>query len=235
MAIPIGRFLELHWSDLALYKKCPRCLWLTFHQVFKRPEEPWPTGQTRLRAELMRRLESCRKHRSGLVPFLYQHPFLELPGRLAAPALMRVLRVGLEWEYPRLNASLSAKFDDCAFLRGKLVPLSHTIIGYEREEEPQIKKMQFQVWALLLQKGNYTASSSGYLFEYVPQPIRQPRYRSRHGSAVRFELRVVDWRKIKLQPRRAEQLFGQVVKFLRYESCPKKGCGWCRWVRTPKV
>jgi len=218
---------KLSPSTLNLMHECPRCFWLTEHELWTRPAGIFPSLPSGMDAVLKAHFDKFMEQ-GKLPPELCKPEYAEDCKNLKLfddPALLkewRNARRGLWFEDEQGNV-LHGGLDNLLVNKqnDKLVVLDYKTRGFPlKEDTHEHYQNQLDIYAWLLEKMGYKVEGFAYLLFYHPKEVLVT------GEVV-FN---TDLKRMPVSPGNAEQLFKKALKMLG-GKCPEKSCEWCKNVK----
>ncbi len=209
---------KLSPSSLSLMKECPRCFWLTQHNVWKRPAGIFPSlpsGMDKILKEHFNKFmekgelppELCNNKHCKDMKLFNDHTLL---------AIWRSNFKGIQWIDKQGNI-LKGAVDNILMKGKKLIVLDYKTRGYElKEDTAEHYQDQLDIYNFLLRKAGYGTEDFAFLLFYVPKEVLET------GEVV-FDTTLV---KMNINVNNAEKIFNSAIKLLN-STCPKEGCEWC--------
>jgi len=209
---------KLSPSALTLMNECPRCFWLTQHNVWKRPSAPFPQLPNGMDRVL--KIHFDKFMRKGLLP-----PELKDNGDTKGMLLFddeklltewRNSRKGLWFEDDKGNV-LHGGVDNILIKEKKLIVLDYKTKGSSAKEDAhKFNQHQLDIYNFLLRSMGYKTEDYSFLLFYSPSEVLET------GEVI-FH---TELRKVKTSIKDGEKLFQDAIKLLNSE-CPDKHCVWC--------
>lgn len=208
---------KLSPSALNLMGECPRCFWLTKHEVWKRPAGIFPSLPSGMDRILKKHFDRFRD-KGTLPPELMENGCKDCK-LFNEDKLLKIWQSnfkGIRWEDKNGNILFGAV--DNILVRGKkLIVLDYKTRGYALKEDTAAHyQNQLDIYNFLLRKNGYQTEDFGYLLFYVPDDV------TKTGEVI-FDTKLV---KMKISVKNAEHIFQNAIKLLN-SNCPKKTCEWC--------
>jgi len=205
-------------SALNLMLECPRCFWLSKHNVWKRPEGimmSLPSGMDKI---LKIHFDKFRD-KGVLPPELCNHEHCEDMKLFNDAELLKEWRSnfkGIRWEDEQGNVFFGA-VDNILVKGKKLIVLDYKTRGYAlKEDTADLYQKQLDIYNFLLRKNGYETEDYSFLLFYVPKEVTTT------GEVI-FDTTLV---KRKVSIKNAEILFTNALELLNGD-CPQNGCNWC--------
>lgn len=209
---------KLSPSSLSLMEECPRCFWLTQHNVWKRPQGIFPSlpsGMDRILKEHFNKF----MEKGELPPELRENGHTKDMALFNNHALLVIWRSnfkGIRWEDENGNI-LRGAVDNILMKGKKLIVLDYKTRGYAlKEDTAKHYQNQLDIYNFLLRKEGYDTEDYAFLLFYVPKEV------TKTGEVI-FDTELV---KMKISVKNAEKIFNEAIKLLNSE-CPNEGCQWC--------
>ena len=214
---------KLSPSSLSLMKECPRCFWLTQHNVWKRPAGIFPSlpsGMDKILKEHFNKFmekgelppELCNNKHCKDMKLFNDHTLL---------AIWRSNFKGIQWIDKQGNI-LKGAVDNILMKGKKLIVLDYKTRGYElKEDTAEHYQDQLDIYNFLLRKAGYGTEDFAFLLFYVPKEVLET------GEVV-FDTTLV---KMNINVNNAEKIFNNAIKLLN-STCPKEGCEWCKLIKN---
>lgn len=212
---------KLSPSSLGLFKECPRCFWLTKHEVWKRPQGPFPQLPNGMDRVLKQHFDKFMR-REMLPPELCDHEHctnMKLFDDEKLLAEWRNAKKGLWFEDKDENV-LHGGIDNLLVKGNKFIVLDYKTKGSPAKEDAhEYNQHQLDIYNFILRKMGHETEDYGFLLFYSPSEVLET------GEVV-FH---TELRKVKTSVKDAEDLFRSAIKLLN-DACPKKSCVWCEKV-----
>ena len=209
---------KLSPSSLSLMEECPRCFWLTHHNIWKRPQGIFPSlpsGMDKILKEHFNRFRDKN----------------ELPPEICKNNHCRNLRLfddreklkiwqnnfkGIRYEDGEGNV-LHGAVDNILVNGKKLIVLDYKTRGYAlKEDTHEHYQNQLDIYNFLLRKNGYDTEDYSFLLFYIPNKVNNT------GEVV-FDTNLV---KVKTNSSNGEKVFKKGLRLLN-EEIPKERCEWC--------
>ena len=199
-------------------KECPRCFWLTFHKIWKRPEGIFPSlpsGMDKILKEHFNKFMA-----KGLLPpelcNIRECKDMKLFDDQELLAIWRSNFKGITYEDNEGNI-LKGAVDNILMKGKKLIVLDYKTRGYAlKEDTAEHYQDQLDIYNFLLRKGGYQTEDYAFLLFYVPKEITDT------GEII-FDKELV---KMKINVKNAENIWKKALEVLNCD-CPKESCEWC--------
>jgi len=211
---------KLSPSSLSLLEECPRCFWLTQHQVWKRPSGIFPSLPSGMDKILKEHFD--RHMEKGILPVELCESECKKDGcRLFDDReklkIWRSNFKGIGWKDKKGNI-LHGAVDNILVKGKKLIVLDYKTRGYPtKEDTAEHYQNQLDIYNFLLRKNGYNTENYAFLLFYVPNQVLPT------GEVI-FD---TELKKMKTSVKNAENIFNKAIKLLN-EKCPKKFCEWCK-------
>ncbi len=209
---------KLSPSSLGLMNECPRCFWLTKHELWKRPSGPFPQLPNGMDRVLKQHFDKFM--RKGLLPpELCNHNHCEDMKLFDDEKLLKDWRNAFKglWYEDKDGNILHGGVDNLLMKGKKLIVLDYKTKGSPAKEDAhKHNQHQLDIYNFLLRKMGYETEDYGFLLFYSPSEVLET------GEVV-FH---TELRKVKTSIKDGEELFKSAVKMLNGD-CPKKSCEWC--------
>ncbi|MFA5019873.1 MAG: PD-(D/E)XK nuclease family protein [Candidatus Pacearchaeota archaeon] len=216
---------KLSPSSISLMKECPRCFWLSEHDVWKRPNGIFPSLPSGMDGILKKHFDKFMKN--GKLP-------PEICGNSECKNLKLFDNKELLEEWRNSRKGLWFKDDNGNILHGgidnmlvnsvndKLIVLDYKTRGYPcKEDTHEHYRDQLNFYNFLLRKNGYETEDYAFLLFYVPKEVLET------GEVI-FDTTL---KKISVDIDNAEKLFNNALVLLE-STCPKQCCEWCNGVKT---
>ena len=214
---------KLSPSTLSLMKECPRCFWLTNHEIWQRPSGIFPSLPSGMDLILKKHFDKFMEQ-NKLPPELCNQANCEECKNLKLfddkklLAEWRNSRKGLWFEDSQGNI-LHGGIDNMLInkLNNKLIILDYKTRGFPlKDDTHEHYQDQLDIYAWLLKQMNREVEDFAYLLFYYPKEVQET------GEVV-FETQL---KKMKLSTTNAKKLWQGALKLLGGD-CPEKSCEWC--------
>ena len=199
-------------------KECPRCFWLTQHNVWKRPAGIFPSLPSGMDRILKIHFDKFRD--KGQLP-----PELCSNGECSRMKLFddkEKLKVwqnnwkGISFKDKNGN-ELHGAVDNLLTKGKKIVVLDYKTRGYPcKEDTHEHYKNQLDIYNFLLRKNGHQTEDFAFLLFYIPKEVMST------GEVI-FD---TELKKLKVDVANAEKIWKNAIKLLN-SDCPKKSCEWC--------
>jgi len=212
---------KLSPSALSLMHECPRCFWLTNHEVWKRPVGIFPSLPSGMDGILKKHFDKFME-KGKLPPELYEREEcknLKLFDDKYILAEWRNSRKGLWFEDNDGNV-LHGGIDNLLVNKAnnKIIVLDYKTRGFPlKEDTHKHYQNQLDIYAFLLGKMGKDVEDFAYLLFYYPKEVLET------GEVI-FDTNL---KKMKVSSVDAEKLWKGALKLLNSE-CPGNSCEWCR-------
>ena len=210
---------KLSPSSLNLMGECPRCFWLTQHNVWKRPASIFPSlpsGMDKILKEHFDRFRDKGKLPPELNKSECKHDGCSLFNDKEKLKIWRSNFKGIQWTDKEGNVLFGA-VDNILIKGKKLIVLDYKTRGYAlKEDTADHYQNQLDIYNFLLRKNGHETEDYSFLLFYVPKEVLE------NGDVV-FDTELV---KRKIDVKNAEKLFKKALEILN-KDCPKKSCEWC--------
>jgi hypothetical protein len=216
---------KLSPSTLSLMHECPRCFWLTNHEVWKRPVGIFPSLPSGMDGILKTYFDKFIE-KGRLPPELYKREEckdLKLFDDKYLLKEWRNSRKGL-WVEDEEGNVLHGGIDNLLINKAnnKIIVLDYKTRGFPlKEDTHEHYQDQLNVYAFLLRKMGRDVEDFAYLLFYHPKEVLET------GEVV-FN---TDLKKMKVSVDDAEKLWKKALGLLG-EECPKDSCEWCKDMRA---
>ena len=209
---------KLSPSSLSLFHECPRCFWLTQHDVWKRPAGIFPSLPSGMDTVLKEHFDKFMR-KGILPPELCNNSHCTEMKLFNDENLLKIWRSnfkGIAWTDSKGNV-LRGAIDNLLVKGKKLIVLDYKTRGFPlKEDTHEHYQGQIDIYNFLLHKNGYETEDYSFLLFYHPKKVLET------GEAV-FN---TDLKKMKVNVKNAEKIFNNALKLLN-SSCPKKSCVWC--------
>jgi len=218
---------KLSPSTLSLMHECPRCFWLTNHDVWKRPAGIFPSLPSGMDSILKKHFDKFME-KGKLPPELCNNANKEECKNLKLFDDKKLLeewrnsRKGLWFEDKEGNI-LHGGIDNLMINKSnnKIIVLDYKTRGFPlKDDTHEHYQDQLNIYAWLLKKLGKDVEDFAFLLFYHPKEVLET------GEVI-FH---TDLKKMKVKPDDAESLFKKAIKLLNSE-CPKDSCEWCEGVK----
>lgn len=209
---------KLSPTAINLMEECPRCFWLTHHNVWKRPQGIFPSLPSGMDNILKTHFDKFMK--KGLLP-----PELCNNGECKNLKLfddedkLKVWRSnfkGISWKDKEGN-ELHGAIDNILIKGKKLIVLDYKTRGFPlKDDTAEHYRFQQNVYNFLLRKNGYETEDYFYLLFYVPKHVTD-------SGEVVFDTQLV---KMDVDVKSAEKTWKKALTLLSGD-CPAKSCEWC--------
>jgi len=216
----IKNIFKLSPSSINLMFSCPRCFWLDKHNVWKRPDTPFPQLPNGMDKIIKAHFDKFR-NKGELPPEIKYHHHtkgLKLFNNVELLKSWRNNFKGIRWTDQNGNILFGA-VDNILVNGKKLIVLDYKTKGYPIKDENEScasYQNQLDFYNFLLRKNNYETEDFAFLLFYIPKEV------SETGQFI-FDT-VLARRNINVE--NAERIFIKALKLLNSE-CPKECCNWC--------
>jgi len=209
-------------SSLSLMRECPRCFWLTNHNIWRRPSSIFPSLPSGMDKILKSHFDRFRELRK-LPPELSENPECEGMNLFGDKNSDRELlknwqnnRKGISWKNNKGN-ELHGAVDNLLVKDGKLIVLDYKTRGYAlKENTHEFYHDQLDIYNFLLRKNSYKTEDFAFLLFYVPKEVLPT------GEVI-FDTTL---KKMKVDVKNAEKVWDKAIALLE-GNCPKETCEWC--------
>jgi len=214
---------KLSPSTLNLLHECPRCFWLSEHDVWSRPNGIFPSLPSGMDGILKKHFDKFME-KGKLPPELCDNSECKNLKLFDDKELLkewRNSRKGL-WFEDKDGNILHGGIDNLLInkINNKLVVLDYKTRGFPlKEDTHEHYQNQLNIYVWLLEKLGHKVEDFAYLLFYHPKEVLET------GEVV-FN---TDLKKMKIAPEDAEKLFNKAIRMLN-EDCPKESCEWCKKV-----
>ena len=209
---------KLSPSSLNLMQDCPRCFWLTQHNVWQRPNGIMPSLPSGMDCVLKRHFDRFME-KGKLPPEIREHEHCKNFKLFDNKELLKLWRSnfkGISWTDKQGNI-LHGAVDNLMTNGKKLVVLDYKTRGYALKEDTHEKyQNQLDIYNFLFRKNSYETEDFAFLLFYYPKEVLET------GEVV-FETQL---KKMNVNIKNAEKIFKKAVQLLNSE-CPTKCCEWC--------
>ena len=211
---------KLSPSSLNLMKECPRCFWLTEHDVWSRPTGIFPSLPSGMDGILKRHFDKFME-RGLLPPELCKDSECENFKLFDNKKLLgewRNSRKGL-WFQDSEGNIIHGGIDNLLVnkINNKLIVLDYKTRGFPlKEDTHEHYQNQINIYVWLLELLGHETENFAYLLFYYPKEVLET------GEVI-FDTVL---KKMKINTEEAENLFRKAIKMLNSE-CPSEGCEWC--------
>src|SRR3989344_8197098 len=216
---------KLSPSSINLMFSCPRCFWLDKHNVWKRPDTPFPqlpNGMDKIiKAHFDRFME-----KGELPPELCENQDCNELKLFDNKELLKDWRSnfkGVRWTDEEGNTFFGA-VDNILVKGKKLIVLDYKTKGFpikDMDEASGYYQNQLDIYNLLLRKNKYETEDYAFLLYYIPKEI------TKTGEFI-FDTELV---KMDIYTDNALGIFDNALRVLD-DECPEKGCEWCKEVKN---
>ena len=200
-------------------QECPRCFWLTQHEVWKRPSGIFPSlpsGKDRILKEHFDRF----RDKGILPPELAKSECKDMKCNLFnEPETLKIWRnnfKGISFEDKQGNI-LHGAVDNILQKGKKLIVLDYKTRGYAlKEDTHEHYQTQLDIYNFLLRKNSYETEDFAFLLFYVPKEVLPT------GEVI-FDTTL---KKMIIDVKNAEKVWKDAIKLLNGD-CPEEKCEWC--------
>lgn len=214
---------KLSPSSLSLMGECPRCFWLSQHNVWKRPAGIFPSLPSGMDRILKAHFDKFRD-RGELPPELRENNECKEMVLFNDADKMKAWRNnlrGISYKDDKGNV-LHGAVDNIMKEGDKLVVLDYKTRGFElKEDTHEHYQDQLNIYNFLLRKNGYETEDYAFLLFYVPKEVNET------GEVI-FDTTL---KKMRINVKDAEELWKRALKLLD-GSCPDERCDWCRGVEN---
>ncbi len=214
---------KLSPSSLSLMGECPRCFWLSQHNVWKRPAGIFPSLPSGMDRILKAHFDKFRD-RGELPPELRENNECKEMVLFNDADKMKTWRNNLRGiSYKDDNGNvLHGAVDNIMKEGSKLVVLDYKTRGFElKEDTHEHYQDQLNIYNFLLRKNGYETEDYAFLLFYVPKEVNET------GEVI-FDTTL---KKMRINVKGAEELWKKALKLLD-GSCPDERCDWCAGVEN---
>ena len=199
-------------------QECPRCFWLTQHNVWKRPAGIFPSLPSGMDSILKTHFNKFID-RGELPPELCTNKDcknMKLFDNHELLAIWRSNFKGLVYEDKNGNI-LRGAVDNILMKGKKLIVLDYKTRGFPlKEDTAEHYQNQLDIYNFLLRENGYETEDYAFLLFYVPKEVMAT------GEVI-FDTTL---KKMKIDVKNAETIFNKAIKLLNGD-CPKESCEWC--------
>jgi CRISPR/Cas system-associated exonuclease Cas4 (RecB family) len=205
--------------------ECPRCFWLSEHNIWQRPAGIFPSLPNGMDSVLKKHFDKFMEQKK-LPPELCNNSECQNLKLFDDKELLkewRNSRKGLWFEDKEGNI-LHGGIDNLLInkLNDKFIVLDYKTRGFPlKEDTHEYYQDQLNIYAWLFEKLGYKVEDFAYLLFYHPKEVLET------GEVV-FN---TDLKKMKISPEDAEKLYNNAINMLN-EDCPKEKCVWCEGVKN---
>jgi len=208
-------------TGLNLFKECPRCFWLRYREGVHRPETIFPSLPGGMDRIIKDYFDSFRA-KNEMPP--------EIKGKVEGILVpdqdlinqWRNWRRGLQFDDPKLEATLTGALDDCLLDGEYYIPIDAKTRGAAPKEgqSEHYYQTQLDCYSFLLSNNGYKTRDYAYLVYYYPNSFTE-------NHLVKFNTEVV---KVETSTERAYKTFSDAVNCLK-GPIPESHteCGFCAW------
>ena len=209
---------KLSPSALNLMQECPRCFWLTQHNVWKRPAGIFPSLPSGMDRILKIHFDKFRE-KGHLPPEICESEECTGMKLFKDGEKLKIWQSnfkGISWKDKKGN-ELHGAVDNILQKEKKLIVLDYKTRGYAvKDDTAEHYRLQQNIYNFLLRKNNYETEDYFFLLFYVPREVLAT-------GEVLFDTELI---KMKVDVKDAEDVWKKALKLLEGE-CPKKSCEWC--------
>ncbi len=209
---------KLSPSSLNLMKECPRCFWLTQHNVWKRPAGIFPSLPNGMDGILKKHFDKFMEQ-GILPPEIRDHVHCKHMKLFSNKSLLKVWRSnfkGISWKDEQGN-ELHGAVDNILVDGKKLIVLDYKTRGFPlKEDTAEHYRLQQNIYNFLLRKNGYETGDHFFLLFYHPKEVLET-------GEVLFNTNLI---KMEVNIKIVEKVWKDALELLNGE-CPKKGCEWC--------
>ena len=212
---------KLSPSSLSLIKECPRCFWLTQHEVWKRPQGIFPSLPSGMDKILKVHFDRFRD-KNELPPELCENEHCKNMKLFDDKEKLKIWQSnfkGIRYENSEGDI-LHGAIDNILVNGKKLIVLDYKTRGFPlKEDTHEYYQDQLDIYNFLLRKNNYETEDYSFLLFYVPNKVTNT------GEVV-FDTELV---KMKINVKNGEDVFVKGLKLLNGDI-PDERCEWCEGV-----
>ena len=212
---------KLSPSSLSLIKECPRCFWLTQHEVWKRPQGIFPSLPSGMDKILKVHFDRFRD-KNELPPELCENEHCKNMKLFDDKEKLKIWQSnfkGIRYENSEGDI-LHGAIDNILVNGKKLIVLDYKTRGFPlKEDTHEYYQNQLDIYNFLLRKNNYETEDYSFLLFYVPNKVTNT------GEVV-FDTELV---KMKINVKNGEDVFVKGLKLLNGDI-PDERCEWCEGV-----
>lgn len=209
---------KLSPSSLSLMQECPRCFWLTQHNVWKRPAGIFPSLPSGMDRILKIHFDKFRE-KNQLPPELCNNRECTKMKLFNDKEKLKIWQnnwKGISFTDKNGN-ELHGAVDNLLIKGKKIVVLDFKTRGYPcKEDTPKTYQNQLDIYNFLLRKNSYQTEDFAFLLFYIPKEVLAT------GEII-FD---TELKKLKVDVDNAEKIWKNAIKLLN-SDCPKKSCEWC--------
>ena len=209
---------KLSPSSLSLMQECPRCFWLTQHNVWKRPAGIFPSLPSGMDRILKIHFDKFRD-KNQLPPELCNNgecKNMKLFNDKEKLAVWQNNWKGISFKDKDGN-ELHGAVDNLLIKEKKIIVLDFKTRGYPcKDDTSGHYKNQLDIYNFLLRKNNHPTEDFAFLLFYIPKEVMPT------GEVI-FD---TELKKMKVNVSNAEKIWKNAIKLLN-SDCPIKSCEWC--------
>jgi len=207
-------------SSLSVLKECPRCFWLSFHDV-KRPNGIFPSLPSGMDKILKEHFDSFIGS-SKLPPELAKLKNVKLFDDVNTLNIWRSNFKGISFTDSNGNV-LRGAVDNILVKSKKLIVLDYKTRGFPLKDDTAAHYQdQVDIYNFLLRKNGFKTQNYAYLLFYHPNKVNS-------DGTVSFNTDLV---KMKVDVSNAEKIWGKALKVLDGEiPTSSEECEFCGWGR----
>ncbi len=216
-----SKTFSLSPSSLSLMGECPRCFWLTQHNIWKRPAGIFPSLPSGMDGILKTHFDKFMR-KGELPPELCNREGCTNMKLFDDEEKLKVWRnnfKGISWKDKEGN-TLHGAIDNLLVKGKKIIVLDYKTRGFAlKEDTAEHYQNQLDIYNFLLRKNGYQTEDFSFLLFYVPKEVMAT------GEVI-FDTTL---KKMKVDVSNAEKIWKKALKLLEGE-CPDKKCVWCEGV-----
>ena len=199
-------------------QECPRCFWLTQHNVWKRQAGIFPSLPSGMDRILKIHFDKFRE-KNQLPPELCNNRECTKMKLFNDKEKLKIWQnnwKGISFTDKNGN-ELHGAVDNLLIKGKKIVVLDFKTRGYPcKEDTPKTYQNQLDIYNFLLRKNSYQTEDFAFLLFYIPKEVLAT------GEII-FD---TELKKLKVDVDNAEKIWKNAIKLLN-SDCPKKSCEWC--------
>jgi len=209
---------KLSPSSLNLMKECPRCFWLTRHNVWQRPAGIFPSLPNGMDRILKIHFNNFRD-KGQLPPELCENDNCKDMKLFDDKELLKIWQSNFKGvQFTDNEGNILRGAVDNILVKGtKLIVLDYKTRGYAlKEDTAKHYKFQQSVYNFLLRKNGYETEDYFFLLFYIPKEVMKT------GEVI-FDTELV---KMDIDIENVEKVWKDALELLN-SDCPIKCCEWC--------
>ncbi len=212
---------KLSPSSLSLIKECPRCFWLTHHNIWKRPQGIFPSLPSGMDKILKVHFDRFRD-KGELPPEICENKECKNLKLFDDEEKLKIWQSnfkGIQYKDEEGNI-LHGAIDNILVNGKKLIVLDYKTRGFPlKEDTHEYYQDQLDIYNFLFRKNGYETEDYSFLLFYYPNKVNLT------GEVI-FDTKLI---KIKANVKNGESIFVKGLKLLN-NDIPDDRCEWCEGV-----